>query len=152
MKTTRTVRIRREEQWPPPRLRGVRVLVVEDDAEEREFLVALLDAAGADVRSASSAPEALATLAWWRPGVLVSDIGLPGGDGYDLMEAVRALPETARVPAAAVTGHAAPEDRRRAMRAGFQAHLAKPVDPDRLLHVIAGLAGTAAPAAAGPSR
>jgi CheY-like chemotaxis protein len=152
MKTTRHLRMPREEQWPPPRLRGVRVLIVEDDAEEREFLVALLDAAGADVRSASSANEALATLAWWRPGVLVSDIGLPGGDGYDLMEAVRALPEAARVPAAAVTGRAAPEDRRRAMRAGFQAHLAKPVDPDRLVHVIAGLAGTAAPAAAKPSR
>jgi CheY-like chemotaxis protein len=147
MKTTRHVRIRREEQWPPPQLRGVRVLVVEDDAEEREFLVALLGAAGADVRSASSANEALATLAWWRPGVLVSDIGLPGGDGYDLMEAIRALPGAARVPAAAVTGQSAPEDRRRALRAGFQAHLAKPVDPDRLLDVIAGLAGTAAPAA-----
>ena len=152
MKTTRHVRIRREEQWPPRQLRGVRVLVVEDDFEEREFLVALLGAAGADVRSASSANEALATLAWWRPGVLVSDIGLPGGDGYDLMEAVRALPEAARVPAAAVTGQAAPEDRRRALRAGFQAHLVKPVDPDRLLDVIAGLAGTAAPSAVQRSR
>jgi len=152
MKTTRHLRIRHEEQWPPLRLRGVRVLVVEDHAEEREFLVALLDAAGAEVRSASSAKEALATLAWWRPGVLVSDIGLPGGDGYDLMEAVRALPEAARLPAAAVTGQAAPEDRRRAMRAGFQAHLAKPIDPDRLLSVIAGLAGTVVPAAAERSR
>ena len=152
MKTTRHVRLRREEQWPSPRLRGVRVLVVEDDADEREFLVALLGAAGADVRSASSANEALATLAWWQPGVLVSDIGLPGGDGYGLIKAVRRLPEAARVPAAAVTGQAAPEDRRRAMRAGFQAHLAKQVDPDRLLNVIAGLAGTAAPAAVEPSR
>ena len=152
MKTTRHVRVRREEHWPPPRLRGVRVLIVEDDAEEREFLVALLDAAGADVRSASSASEALATLVWWRPGVLVSDIGLQGASGYDLMEAVRALPEAAREPPAAVTGQAAPEDRRRAMRAGFQAHLAKPVDPDRLVQVLAGLAGTAAPAAAEPSR
>jgi len=152
MKTTRHVRIRREEQWPSPRLRGVRVLVVEDDADEREFLVALLGAAGADVRSASSANEALATLAWWQPGVLVSDIGLPGGDGYGLIKAVRRLPEAARVPAAAVTGQAAPEDRRRAMRAGFQAHLAKPVDPDRLIRVIAGLAGTSAPAANDPAR
>ena len=152
MKTTPPhVRTRREEQWPPPRLHGVRVLVVEDDAEEREFLVALLGAAGADVRSASSATEALATLAWWRPGVLVSDIGLPGGDGYQLMAAVRALPDSARLPAAAVTGQTAPEDRRRALRAGFQAHLPKPVDPDRLVHVIAGLAGTAAPAVVEPS-
>jgi CheY-like chemotaxis protein len=150
MKTTRHAHLRREEHWPPRRLRGVRVLVVEDDPDEREFLVALLGAAGADVRSASSANEALATLAWWRPGVLVSDIGLPGGDGYDLRDAVRARPEAARVPAAAVTGQAAPEDRRRALRAGFQAHLAKPVDPDRLVTVIAGLAGTAAPAE--PSR
>jgi CheY-like chemotaxis protein len=97
MKTTRHARLRREEHWPPRRLRGVRVLVVEDDPDEREFLVALLGAAGADVRSASSANEALATLAWWRPGVLVSDIGLPGGDGYGLMEAVRARPG-ARAP------------------------------------------------------
>jgi CheY-like chemotaxis protein len=118
MKTTRHVQIRREEQWPSPRLRGERVLVVEDDADERELLVALLGTAGADVRSASSANEALATLVWWRPGVLVSDIGLPGGDGYDLMEAVRRLPQAAHLPAAAVTGQTAPEDRRRAMPGG----------------------------------
>jgi CheY-like chemotaxis protein len=151
MKTTRYARLPREDHWPPPRLRGVRVLVVEDDADERDILVALLSAAGADVRSASNATEALATLAWWRPGVLVSDLGLPGCDGYGLMAAVRALPGADRLPAAAVTGQTAPEDRRRALRAGFQAHLAKPVDPDRLLNVIAGLAGTRAPAACGPS-
>ncbi len=152
MKRSRYVRARREEHWPPRRLRGVRVLVVEDDVDERDFLVALLGAAGADVRSASSASEALATLAWWQPGVLVSDLGLPGRDGYGLMEAVRTLPGVDRLPAAAVTGQTAPEDRRRALRAGFQAHLAKPVDPDRLVSVIASLAGTLAPAASGPSR
>jgi CheY-like chemotaxis protein len=145
-KTMRHLRSQSDEQWPPRRLRGIRVLVVEDELDEREFLVALLAAAGADVRAAATASEALALLSWWRPGVLVSDIGLPGGDGYGLMEAVRALPGADRLPAAAVTGQTAPEERRRALRAGFQAHVAKPVDPDRLLSVVAGLAATTAAA------
>jgi CheY-like chemotaxis protein len=146
MKTTRYVHPSPEEQWPPPRLRGVRVLLVEDEVEEREFLDALLSAAGADVRSAATAREALTILSWWRPGVLVSDIGLAGDDGCDLMEAVRALPDVALLPAAAVTGQTAPHERQRVLRAGFHAHLAKPVDPDHLLSVIAALAGTAATA------
>ena len=145
MKTARYPRSPHEDAWPPRLLRGVRVLVVEDDADQRDFIVALLGAAGAIVRSASDADEALATLAWWRPSVLVSDIGLPDGDGYGLMEAVRARHGADRLPAAAVTGRTAPEDCRRAMRAGFQAHLAKPVDPDRLVTVVADLAGTVRP-------
>jgi CheY-like chemotaxis protein len=131
-----------DERWPPRRLQGVRVLVVDDDPDEREFLVALLDAAAADVRSASSTAEALATLAWWWPSVLLSDIGMQGGDGYTLIRAVRTMPRghPQQLPAAAVTGHTAPEDRTRVLRAGYQAHLAKPVDPDRLISVVADLA------------
>jgi CheY-like chemotaxis protein len=131
-----------EEQWPPPLLRGVRVLVVDDDPDERDFLAALLGAAAADVRSASSTAEALSTLAWWWPSVLLSDIGMQGGDGYTLIRAIRTLPRghSQQLPAAAVTGHVTPEDRNRALRAGFQAHVGKPIDPDRLIFIVADLA------------
>jgi CheY-like chemotaxis protein len=124
------------------------VLVVDDEADEREFLVALLSAAAADVRSASSTTEALATLAWWWPTVLLSDIGMQGGDGYALIQAVRSMPRGTpqQLPAAAVTGHSTADDLKRVLRAGYQAHLAKPVDPDRLLAVVAGLASPATPA------
>ena len=100
----------------------------------------------AEVRSASSSSEALATLAWWWPSVLLSDIGMEGGDGYTLIRAVRTLPRghPKQLPAAAVTGHTAPEDRTRALRAGYQAHLGKPVDPDRLITVVANLASPSA--------
>ena len=132
----------KDQHWPPPRLRGVRVLVVDDDPDERDFLVALLGAAAADVRSASSTAEALSTLAWWWPSVLLSDIGMQGGDGYTLIRAVRTMPRghPQQLPAAAVTGRVAPEDRDRVLRAGYQAYLAKPVDPDRLIVVVADLA------------
>jgi CheY-like chemotaxis protein len=143
MTTRHHVRFRGEEQWPPPVLRGLRVLVVEDDADEREITAALLGAAGADVRSAGTAADALATLAWWWPDVLLSDIGLPGGDGYQLLEAVRSTPRGRGLPAAAVTGQTGADDRRRALRAGFRAHLPKPVDPDRLVSVVAGIADPA---------
>jgi CheY-like chemotaxis protein len=146
MTTRHHVRLRDEEQWPPPVLRGLRVLVVEDDVDEREITVALLGAAGADVRAASTAADALATLAWWWPDVLLSDIGLPGGDGYQLLEAVRSTARGRGLPAAAVTGQTSADDCRRALGAGFRAHLAKPVDPDRLVTVVAGLAPHARPA------
>jgi CheY-like chemotaxis protein len=139
MKVARRPHIQ-DQQWPPPRLRGVRVLVVDDDPDERDFLVALLGAAAADVRSASSGAEALSTLAWWWPSVLLSDIGMQGGDGYTLIRAIRTMPRGYQLPAAAVTGHVSPEDRNRVLRAGYQAHLGKPVDPDRLLLVVADLA------------
>jgi two-component system CheB/CheR fusion protein len=131
-----------DDRWPPQRLGGVRVLVVDDDPDERDFLVALLGAAAAEVRSASNTAEALATLAWWWPSVLLSDIAMPGGDGYTLIRAVRNMPrgQPQQLPAAAVTGRTAPEDRTRVLRAGYQAHLAKPVDPDRLIAVVADLA------------
>ena len=141
MKTARLTRTAHDDRWPPARLEGVRVLVVDDDPDERAFLVALLGAAAAEVRSAASTSEALAMLARWWPSVLVSDIGMPGDDGYTLIRAVRTMPRghPAQLPAAAVTGHSAPEDRTRALRAGYQAHLAKPVDPDRLIAVLADL-------------
>jgi CheY-like chemotaxis protein len=127
-------------RWPPERLRHVRVLLVDDDQDERETLAILLGAAGADVRCAESAAEALATLVAWWPDVLVTDIAMPGADGFALLRAVRGMPGGARLPVAAVTGQAAREDRRRALDAGFRAHVAKPVDPERLLVVVADLA------------
>lgn len=146
MKTSHHFRSRDPDEWPPPVLRGIRVLVVEDDVDERDFTVALLAAAGADLRWAANVADALSTLAWWWPDVLLSDIGLPGGDGYQLLERVRATARGRALPAAAVTGRTALEDCRHAFRAGFRAHLPKPVDPDRLVMVVAGLAHRPAPA------
>jgi len=123
-------------------LEGARVLVVDDDAEIRDVLTMLLGAAGADVRAAASVAEALATLASWWPSVLLSDIAMPGEDGYALIRAVRGSSDKrARLlPAAALTAHVQDEDRRRAFAAGYHAHLPKPVDPDALIGLVARLA------------
>ena len=94
--------------------------------------------------AAASVNQALGLLADFAPDVLVSDIGMPERDGYDLIREIRALGHDAEdLPAVAVTAFASPEDRRRALAAGFQVHLAKPVDPHELTDVIAGLAKSA---------
>ncbi len=128
-----------------PNLAGVRVLLVDDDAATREVAQAILEPLGADVRLASSAAEALALLVRDRPDVLVADIEMPGRDGYSLIHSIRALPshEGAGTPAAALTAFARPEDRWRALDAGFQLHLAKPVEPLGLAIAVAQLAGRA---------
>jgi CheY-like chemotaxis protein len=118
-------------------LAGQRVLVVDDDCDGRDMLAALLEAAGAEVRTAASGAEALAALRVWWPTMIVSDISMPGQNGYDLMGAIRALPGGDRIPAAAFTALTRPEDCLRALSAGFQAHIPKPADADDL---IAGLA------------
>jgi len=123
------------------RLDGVAVLVVDDDMNARELLVAVLETAGAEVRAATSTEDALMILDGWTPDVLMSDIEMPGEDGYDLMRRVRALSGLrGRIAAVALTAHARPEDRARALQAGFQWHLAKPIDPSELLAAIASLA------------
>jgi CheY-like chemotaxis protein len=121
----------------------VRALVVDDEPEARELLGLFLQQCGAEVRSCASAAEALAAIADGPPDVLVSDIGLPGVDGYDLMKRVRALgPDRGgAIPAVAVTGHMRREDRLRALAAGFQMHVPKPVNPDELTLVVANLMG-----------
>jgi PAS domain S-box-containing protein len=126
----------------PMRLSGVRVLVVEDEEDTRDLLSAALAHSGADVDPAASAAEALAALRRHRPDVLVCDIGMPGEDGYELLTRVRALgpEEGGLVPAVALTAYARPDDRRRALAAGYQIHLAKPVDPDELISIIARMA------------
>ena len=114
-----------------PELRGVRVLVVDDDDDSRDLVVNILEKCQAITFPVSSAEQALSVIVSERPDVLVSDIGMPGMDGYDLLRAVRALPDerAQRVPALAVTAYARSEDQRRALAEGFQLHLAKPIEP-----------------------
>ena len=128
-------------------LAGLRVLVVEDQDGARDAVAAVLEQCGARVAVAASSTEALATLASFRPDVLLSDIGMPGEDGYALIRKIRALPSEkgGRVPAAALTAYARIEDRRRALLAGYQAHVSKPVAPADLATVIAHLAGARRP-------
>ena len=125
-----------------PSLAGLRVLVVEDEPDGRELLVETLERAGAKVEASASAREALASLATTRPDVLVSDIGMPGEDGYSLVRKIRELPaeKGAEMPALAVSAYARDEDRVRALSAGFQEHIAKPFEPAHLVSVIARLA------------
>lgn len=128
---------------PPSELGGVRVLVVDDEEDARELLSTLLEENGASVLTAGSAAEGLQVIEAERPDVLVSDIGMPGTDGYGFIERVRALPEEkgGRTPAVAITAYARSEDRTRVLRAGFQSHVPKPVEPVELLAVLASLAG-----------
>jgi CheY-like chemotaxis protein len=124
-------------------LTGVRVLVVDDNEDGRYVTRAMLQSQGAVVTEAASAREALDVLRHERPDVLVSDLSMPPGeDGYWLIGAVRALStaDGGGTPAAALTGHVTPEDRARVLRAGFQYHIAKPVDPERLIGVVGILA------------
>jgi CheY-like chemotaxis protein len=123
------------------RLCGARVLLVEDDDDTREFLAAALHTAGAEVRAASTARAALETMGAWRPDVIVSDIAMPEEDGYAFIRRVRALPPESgsRTPAVALTALARPRDRVRALAAGFQTHMSKPVDPSELVLAVANL-------------
>jgi CheY-like chemotaxis protein/two-component sensor histidine kinase len=134
----------------PARLAGIRVLVVEDEADTRDLLAAALGHSGAKVDPAGSAQEALEALRRQRPDVLVCDIGMPGEDGLGLLSRVRALTpeEGGLVPAVALTAYARTDDRRRALAAGYQIHLAKPVDPDELIAAVARMAGHWRPGAA----
>jgi CheY-like chemotaxis protein len=126
-------------------LAGVRVLVVEDDADTRDVLTLVLNEAGAEVTVAASAAEGLQKLEAERPDVLLSDIGLPDRDGFDLIRQVRALPPErgGHTLAAALTAYARSEDRLRALAAGFHSHLVKPVEPGELILVVRSLAGRA---------
>ncbi|MDQ3034686.1 MAG: PAS domain S-box protein [Myxococcota bacterium] len=131
-----------------PGLSGVSVLVVDDDADSREMVRRLLEASGAAVACASTAAEALERISQARPDVLVSDIGMPEVDGYELIRRVRQLgpAQGGRTPSIALTAYARSDDRRRAIAAGYQMHLAKPVDGSELVTIIASLAGTLGPA------
>jgi CheY-like chemotaxis protein len=125
-------------------LEGVRLLVVEDEADGREMLVTVFEGCGAKVSAAASAAEAIEALQRATPDVLICDIGLPGEDGYELMRKVRALEAQrgGRVPALALTAYAGAEDRRRALEAGFDLHVPKPAAPAELMAKAALLAGS----------
>jgi PAS domain S-box-containing protein len=125
------------------RLDGVRVLVAEDNPDTLEMIRFILDESGAEVMTAESADEALKALERFKPDVLVSDIAMPGKDGYDLIREVRSRePERGgKIPAVAITAYARAEDRMRALASGFQIHVAKPVDPNELIAVVASLTG-----------
>jgi CheY-like chemotaxis protein len=133
----RSLRLKAEQD-----LKGVRVLLVEDDVDSREVVAAILDDGGVVVTTANSAEEALEILerAPLSVDAIVSDVGLPGLDGYAFLKAVRKNPALARIPAAALTAYAYPEDRRRAQDAGFQIHLRKPCDQVELLATVLDLA------------
>jgi signal transduction histidine kinase len=126
----------------PPVLRGLRVLVVDDQPDIVELLHDILATCGAVVMTCSGAQEALAALRAWKPAVLVSDIAMPGADGYWLIERVRALAleDGGGTPAVALTAYVRAEERERVLAAGFQLYVPKPVDPAELRYVIAHLA------------
>jgi len=125
-----------------PSLDGISVLVVDDESDARALVKRLLEGCGAKVITASSASEALMLVLSERPQMIVSDIGMPGEDGYEFMRKVRALPadQGGRTPAAALTAFARSEDRTRALRAGYQTHVTKPVELAELAAVVASLA------------
>ena len=127
----------------PDLLKDLRVLVVEDEEDTRDLVVMALRQSGAEVSACASVPEALAELDRLPPDVLVSDIGIPEEDGYSLIQKVRSRDPGSggRVPAAALTAYARAEDRRRTLAAGYQKHLAKPLDPAELVTAVAQLAG-----------
>ena len=119
-----------------------RVLLVDDEPDALEVMSSALATCGARVTTAASAQEALESLAREGFDVLLSDIAMPDADGYELIRDVRRLPHSpaARIPAAAVTAFASDDDRRRAIAAGYHAHLAKPVPPALLAATVATLA------------
>jgi CheY-like chemotaxis protein len=129
--------------WPIQRLRGVRVLLVEDHEDLRELLAMALRGAGATVFEADGVPAATAALRSDEFSVLVSDIAMPGQDGYDLLRWARSLDaprRTRTVPAVAVTAFTSAADRAKALAAGFAEHVSKPVDMPMLIEIVAHLA------------
>lgn len=125
----------------PRPLRGARILLVDDDEGARELLTRILEPTGARVNTAGSAADGLASILALRPDVLVSDIEMPGTDGFAFLRRVRALAEEegGAVPAVALTAYVRDEERERILLAGFQAHLGKPVDAEALIRTLATL-------------
>jgi signal transduction histidine kinase/CheY-like chemotaxis protein len=126
----------------PPSLIGVRALFVDDEAEARELITMTLAERGVEVRTEASATAALAACDEWRPDILIADIGMPGEDGYMLMKKLRAREKLhgGHIPAIALTAYARREDRLRALSAGYERHVPKPVEPIELLAAVASLA------------
>ncbi|MCT7970676.1 PAS domain-containing protein [Laspinema olomoucense] len=119
-------------------LAGLKILVVDDEFDTREFLITALEQYGAEVFAAASSAEAIALIQERQPEILLSDIGMPGEDGYTLMRQIRTLPpeQGGKIPAAALTAYTRTEDRILALAAGFQMHIPKPIDPRHLVEVV----------------
>jgi len=134
-----------EEHSVLPSLGGVHVLVVDDEADARQLIQRILEDRGATVATAASGEEALRLLQTSQPDVLIGDIGMPGVDGYQLIRQIRANEKKGRrMPAVALTAFARSEDRKTALLAGYQSHVAKPFDLAELVIVVAGLLGRTA--------
>ena len=127
----------------PHQLNGVRISIVDDDDDACNLLRFSLEMSGAEVRTSSSVDEAMRSLSEWLPDLLLTDINMPGEDGYSLIRKLRAMkPEQgSEIPAIALTALARTEDSEQALSAGFQMHIPKPVDIDELAEAIVGLAG-----------
>lgn len=125
----------------PKALGGLKGLIVDDEADTRDFVRVVLESCGSEVATASSVSEALDLLESNRLDFLISDLGMPSEDGYELIRRVRGLPAErgGDTPAAALTAYARPDDRYRALRAGFQVFIAKPIDPETLVSTVASL-------------
>jgi len=124
-------------------LKGLRILVVDDEADSRDLVTAILTRCGSKVRCCESAAEALKAFREWKPDLLVSDIGMPNEDGYELIKKLRKLrlKRAKEIPVVALTAYATDDDRERTLSAGFQVHVAKPIEPEALVRSIAGAAG-----------
>lgn len=127
----------------PAELRGLSILVVDDEPDARHLVQSVLESGGAKVRLAASATEALDMIRTVPPDVIVSDLGMPEVDGYEFIRRLRELPreQGGRTPAVALTAYARSDDRRKALLSGFQNHASKPMDPQELVFVVANLAG-----------
>jgi signal transduction histidine kinase len=143
----------RDDGREAPTLEGMRLLVVEDEEDAREALTLLLSRAGAHVRGAPTVQDARLVLEQWIPDAVVSDIGLPGEDGYALMPTIRALETRCGrfLPTIALTAYARPQDRARAAASGFTRYIVKPVDADDLLATLAELRGAESPVGSLPA-
>jgi CheY-like chemotaxis protein len=119
-------------------LNNICILIVDDEADMRDLVQVILEGQGATVRVAASASEALRQFTEFVPDVLISDIGMPGMDGYSLMQQIRATlaVQGKVIPAIALTAYAGEVNQQKALQAGFQHHLAKPVEPDLLVHTV----------------
>jgi signal transduction histidine kinase/DNA-binding response OmpR family regulator len=122
-----------------PKLSGVRALVVDDEADSRELLATVLSMKEAEIRTAGGIAEAMKIITAWRPEIVIADIAMPGGGGYELIRRLRS--EGIKAPAIAITAYAGDDDRLRALAAGFQMHMPKPVELYELVMSIASLTG-----------
>ena len=124
-------------------LDGLRILVVDDEADSRDLIAAILMRYGSEVTCSESVSEALRVFQDWNPDLIVSDIGMPDEDGFSLIKKLRKLKSkrAKQIPVVALTAYATTEERARALTAGFQIHVAKPIEPEALVRSIASAAG-----------